>query len=304
LIGVTLPDGRVIDYIIDAQNHRVGKKVNGALVDTYIYVEGYGVSSVYHADGTGESYEYNQNHMLEGAYLWSAYPQRTTNKVIVDERGSPIRMVQVSLTSGFNQTVVKEQEFDEFGNVISDTNPNALHIGFAGCLYDKDTKLCHFGAREYDPETGRWTSKDPILFGGGDTNLYGYVMSDPVNLIDPSGLKPGDKFSNPADAAKDALDFIWNQSQQNGWEYSGGIYQNKDGTYSATMPTTLKNPFSSQFKWGQAGSYHTHPMVCDDRGISLEPNSFSGPDINLADANHITVFMMGPNRRLNTYRGK
>jgi RHS repeat-associated protein len=40
----------------------------------------------------------------------------------------------------------------------------------------------------YDPDTGRFVSKDPILFGGGDTNLYGYVLNDPVNFIDPSGL--------------------------------------------------------------------------------------------------------------------
>ncbi len=45
-----------------------------------------------------------------------------------------------------------------------------------------------FGARDYDPETGRWTAKDPIGFGGGDANLYGYVVGDPVNLVDPSGL--------------------------------------------------------------------------------------------------------------------
>src|SRR5690606_8633872 len=44
-----------------------------------------------------------------------------------------------------------------------------------------------FGARDYDASIGRWLSKDPILFGGGDTNLYGYVMQDPINWIDPSG---------------------------------------------------------------------------------------------------------------------
>jgi uncharacterized protein RhaS with RHS repeats len=44
--------------------------------------------------------------------------------------------------------------------------------------------------RHYDPSIGRWASKDLIGFSGGDTNLYGYVLQDPVNLIDPSGLKP------------------------------------------------------------------------------------------------------------------
>ena len=49
----------------------------------------------------------------------------------------------------------------------------------------------HFGAREYDPETGRWTTKDPIGFAGGDTNLYAYVGNDPVNNIDLTGLCTG-----------------------------------------------------------------------------------------------------------------
>ncbi|MFW6350633.1 MAG: RHS repeat-associated core domain-containing protein, partial [Thiohalospira sp.] len=44
--------------------------------------------------------------------------------------------------------------------------------------------------RDYEPRTGRWTAKDPILFQGGDTNLYGSVVNDPVNLIDPNGLAP------------------------------------------------------------------------------------------------------------------
>jgi RHS repeat-associated protein len=43
------------------------------------------------------------------------------------------------------------------------------------------------GARDYDPEVGRWTSKDPILFGGGQANLYVYAGNDPVNYADANG---------------------------------------------------------------------------------------------------------------------
>ncbi|MFH2006263.1 MAG: RHS repeat-associated core domain-containing protein [bacterium] len=44
------------------------------------------------------------------------------------------------------------------------------------------------GARDYDPVVGRWTAKDPISFSGRDTNLYGYVLQDPVNAVDIDGL--------------------------------------------------------------------------------------------------------------------
>ena len=74
--------------------------------------------------------------------------------------------------------------YDVFGRVIFDDNPGFQPFGFAGGLYDPDTQLTRFGARDYDAQTGRWTAKDPIRFAGGDTNLYGYVVNDPVN-IDP-----------------------------------------------------------------------------------------------------------------------
>lgn len=69
----------------------------------------------------------------------------------------------------------------------SDTNPGFQPFGFAGGRYDPDTSLVRFGARDYDAEMGRWLERDPIGFKGGDTNLYAYAGSDPVNRIDPSG---------------------------------------------------------------------------------------------------------------------
>ena len=93
--------------------------------------------------------------------------------------------------SDTNGNVVKEISYDAFGNILTDSNPNfKVPFGFAGGLYDPDTQLTHFGYREYDSFTGKWTAKDPIGFAGGDSNLYGYVLNDPVNFVDPTGLDP------------------------------------------------------------------------------------------------------------------
>jgi RHS repeat-associated protein len=72
--------------------------------------------------------------------------------------------------------------------VLEDSNPGFQPFGFAGGLYDPDTKLVRFGARDYDANAGRWTTKDPLGFASGESNVYSYVEGDPVNLIDPSGL--------------------------------------------------------------------------------------------------------------------
>ena len=92
--------------------------------------------------------------------------------------------------SDTNHNIIKEITYDTYGNIINDTNPDfKVPFGFGGGLYDSDTKLVHFGYREYDSFTGKWTAKDPIGFDGGDSNLYGYVLGDPVRLVDPEGLR-------------------------------------------------------------------------------------------------------------------
>jgi len=63
-------------------------------------------------------------------------------------------------------------------------------FGFAGGVYDRDTGLVRFGARDYDAEVGRWVAKDPIRFEAEGTNLFEYALGDPVNYVDEDGLLP------------------------------------------------------------------------------------------------------------------
>ena len=94
--------------------------------------------------------------------------------------------------------VLLQAQYDAWGNVTSysvqgieqgtDLSAWPLPHGFAGGLLDVDTGLLRFGARDYDPSVGRWTAKDPILFNGGQANLWVYVGNDPVNRQDPRGL--------------------------------------------------------------------------------------------------------------------
>ncbi|MFZ5699350.1 MAG: RHS repeat-associated core domain-containing protein, partial [Pseudomonadota bacterium] len=107
----------------------------------------------------------------------------TTYRIVTDHLGS-VRLV-VDTTTG---SIAQRMDYDSYGNVTNDTNPGFQPFGFAGGLYDRDTKLTRFGARDYDAETGRWTSKDPIRFSGGTANLFLYVANDPINWIDPVGL--------------------------------------------------------------------------------------------------------------------
>lgn len=106
-------------------------------------------------------------------------------RVISDHLGSP-RLIVNTATGVVEQRL----DYDEFGNITRDTSPGFQPFGFAGGLYDRDTKLLRFGVRDYDPETGRWTAKDPIKFEGRDTSLYGYSLGDPVNRIDINGKGP------------------------------------------------------------------------------------------------------------------
>ena len=108
-----------------------------------------------------------------GARYYVATDQVGTPKVVTDSTGA----------------VVKVLNFDSFGRRLSESNPSfELPIGFASGLEDPDTGLVRFGYRDFDQASGRWMARDPVLYGGGQANLYLYVGNNPVNQRDPMGL--------------------------------------------------------------------------------------------------------------------
>ena len=122
-------------------------------------------------------------------------------RVITDQLGSPLLIVNVADAND----VLLEAEYSAFGaRTVLAGDGDALTLGFAGGVFDADTGLTRFGARDYDPVVGRWTAKDPILFAGGQANLYVYVGNDPVNLIDPHGLFVGTAWDVTVQAARGA----------------------------------------------------------------------------------------------------
>ncbi|MDH5644102.1 MAG: RHS repeat-associated core domain-containing protein [Gemmatimonadota bacterium] len=182
LRGATMPDGTSIEYVIDANNRRIGKKVNGALVQGFIYKDQ--LEPVAELDGAGNvvarfvyaSKGHVPDYMIKGGVIY---------RIISDHLGS-VRLV-VKASDG---SIAQRIDYDEFGNVVTDSNPGFQPFAFVGGIYDQHTQLTRFGARDYDAITGRWAVKDPILFDGGDHNLYRYVLNNPIDNSDINGMFP------------------------------------------------------------------------------------------------------------------
>ena len=179
LLSVTTPT-KTITYKHNANNQRVAKLVDGTVVEKYLWANLTTLLAVYDSsDNLVQRFEYADNRMpvamTQGAdKYYLHYDQVGSLRVVTDS----------------SHSIIKEISYDTYGNVLSDSDEAfTVPFGFAGGLYDQDTRLTRFGYRDYDAYAGKWTAKDPIGFDGGDSNLYGYVLGDPVDFVDPMGLE-------------------------------------------------------------------------------------------------------------------
>jgi len=84
-------------------------------------------------------------------------------------------LVNASMYEAFGN-IVDNHKTGEQGNRLASTKERDVSIG-----------LDNHGFRYYDPEIGRYISRDPIGYGDG-LNPYLYVHNNPINHIDPLGL--------------------------------------------------------------------------------------------------------------------
>lgn len=168
-----------VTYAYDAAGRRVSRTEDGVTTE-YLYGNPANAFEVTATRGPGGLTRYFRDD--RGAvFAFSRGGQPYL--VATDQVGSAVAIADAA------GAVVKAVTYDSYGVETSDSDPAFPYpFGFAGGLADETTGLVRFGLRDFDPESGRWTARDPGLDSTLGGNLYAYVGNDPVNRVDAAGL--------------------------------------------------------------------------------------------------------------------
>jgi RHS repeat-associated protein len=179
LTSVTLPgSGGTVQFSYDPFGRRI-KKFSGAGTSIFTYDDD---NVIEETNSTGT--------------VVARYSQVTER---IDE---PLAMLRAGTTSYYDQdglgsvtsltnaagALAQTYTYDSFGNPTASSGSLVNPFRFTGRDFDSETNLQFSRARYLDLSTGRFISEDPARFDGG-ANFYASVLNNPVNYIDPLGLK-------------------------------------------------------------------------------------------------------------------
>ncbi|MQT49932.1 Rhs family protein [Pseudomonas helleri] len=165
------------------------------------------------------------------------------------------------------------------GSAIRENIRNPLR--FQGQYFDTETGLHYNRYRYYDPQVGRFISKDPIGFAGG-LNVYAYAPN-PVGWVDPFGLNrtnkqghyhgPKPKYHNPGHHDLSSGNF------RGGGSKTSIIPQNAEQLYKRAIPDVDGRHWYAmdedgvihRFGNSNDGNVHWNGDSSQGRGVPLPP---------------------------------
>jgi RHS repeat-associated protein len=188
LIEAQVNSGATVNYLYDAQSRRIAETV-GTATTGYIY------------DGWNPIAEYNTTYALTKTYTWGIDLSGSMQGAggvggllsVTDGTGTYFPTFDgngnVSEYLDSNGSTVAHYEYDPFGKTTVATGTKAQDFAhrFSTKPLDTTTGLYYYGYRFYDPETGRWPSRDPIQELGG-LNLYGFLRNNSIGKWDYLGM--------------------------------------------------------------------------------------------------------------------
>jgi|GEM_PF-1400996 len=173
LLSITGPTNRTT-FAYDGLGRRVQsiEWQNGVAISTNIFVWD-GLALAEQRDGTGSTVIkrfFGQGEQISGVNYYFTRDHLGSIREMTDESGA----------------IRYRGDYDPYGRSTQVQGDLVPDFGYAGMYYHAASGLSLTFFRVYDPDLGRWLSRDPIGEKGG-VNLYNYVINDPINNKDPNG---------------------------------------------------------------------------------------------------------------------
>jgi RHS repeat-associated protein len=188
------------NYSWDFENRLTNVSLSGSGGTVYFKYDPFG-RRIYKSSSAGTSiYAYDGVNLIEETNVSGSVVARYSQGASFDD---PLAMLRSGTTSYYEAdglgsitslsnaagALAQTYTFDSFGNQTASSGSLTNPFQYTGRELDGETNLYYMRARYFDPQTGRFLSEDPLGFSVG-VNFYGYVLNNPVNLIDPVGLAP------------------------------------------------------------------------------------------------------------------
>lgn len=182
MTSLTDTNGSVFAYAFGGEGNRVRQDLNGCLTTRFVY------------DGGNAVAEMNASNQVVWAWVNGPGLDQPVERIAFIDGTARNRQVthadglgSISALSDDSGEPVQTYAYAAFGRIRAQTGIDLNRVTFTAREALGDSLgLIYYRHRVYDPNTGRFTSEDPLGFVDG-ANRYVYCGNDPLNLKDPDG---------------------------------------------------------------------------------------------------------------------